>query len=319
VKKINIAVIGLGRMGQFHLDVISKIKYAKIVCSLTTEKKNKYKDEILKKYKIKKNYSNIYKMLSNESIDVAFIQPSVQHVYKISKIIIKNKINCLIEKPPGLSLEEAKNLSYLIKKNKIIHAIGMQRRFYSNILSINKYKRQLGRLYSVSIEAPERFDEIKKKKKFIKKVLNKWFIANGIHMIDLMQYVIGSKHLKVNAISKKINEKINNSFNALITFQNGVTANYTSHWKTIGGWQIKIYFTKGLVNIDPIEKTQIKLNNGKVFDLKLSKIDYKFKQGLYLQNSCFLESCLKKSKIDKRIATIEDAISALKLIKKLKA
>ena len=319
MKKINIALIGLGRMGQFHLDVISKIKNTNIACSLTTTKKSKYKENIIKKYKIKNNYTNINEMISNEKIDVAFIQPSVQEVYKISKIIIKNKINCLIEKPPGLNLKEARHLSYLIKKNKIKHALGMQRRFYSNISSISKYKKQLGKLYSINVEAPERFDEIKKKNKFNKKVLDKWFIANGIHMIDLMQFLAGTQYSKVFSISRKIDEKINNSFNAIIKFKNGIIANYISNWKTIGGWHIKLYFTNGVVSINPIEKTQIKLNNGKIIDINLSAADHKFKQGLYLQNYNFLKSCSNNNRIDKKTATIDDAISAMNLIKALKA
>ena len=319
MKKLNIALVGLGRMGKFHLEVLSKLKNVNLLCSLTTSKINLSKKKIFQKYNIKKNYTNINKMLLNEKIDVAFIQPSVHKVYEISKIFIKNKINCLIEKPPGLSVEEAKKLSTLIKKYKIIHAIGLNRRFYSNINLIAKYKKNLGKLYSVNVEAPEKFDDIKKKKKFNKKVLEKWFITNGIHMIDLMHFLIGSKYYKIYSISRKINEKIKNSFNAIIKYRNGVVANYISNWKTTGGWQIKLYFTKGIVIISPIEKTIIKFNSGRIIDIQLSEYDKKFKQGLFLQNKKFIESCLNKSPLDKRTGTIDDAINAMNLIKKIKA
>ena len=57
--------------------------------------------------------------------------------------------------------------------------------------------------------------------------------ANGIHMIDLLNF-FSSEQTKENIFYKqKINENIKNSFNAIIEFKNGITANYLSNWKSI--------------------------------------------------------------------------------------
>ena len=318
MKKLNVAIIGLGRMGKFHLDVLSSMKNVKIVCALSTNKKTLEKKKTLKKYKIKRNYTKLSEMLNNENIDAAFVQPSVQYVYKISKVLLKNHIHCLIEKPPGLNLVQARNLKKLIIKNKLIHLIGLQRRFYSNILKISNYHSKLGKLYSINVEAPEKFDEKKNKKKFIQQVLNKWIYVNGIHVIDLINFFAKSELKKVFSISRSINEKIKNSFHAVIKYKNNIVVNYISNWKSIGGWSIKLYFENGVVIIQPLEKTLVKFNNGKEIDLNISKIDQKFKHGLYLQNKMFVDACLDKNKIKHPAATIDDAIKAMKLIIKLK-
>jgi predicted dehydrogenase len=317
-KKLKVAMIGLGRMGKFHLDVLLKMRNVKIVCALTKNNLNPEKYEILAKYKITNHYTSVYKMLINENIDAAFVQPSVQDVFKITKILLENNINCLIEKPPGLSLLESQILKKLINKNKLIHLIGMQRRFYSNISKIKLYEKKLGKMYSISMHAPENFDDIKKKKKFTSKVLKKWMYANGIHMLDLLNFFSKSEPKKIFSISKRINENTKNSFNAIIEYKNGVTANYISNWKSIGSWSIKLYYLNGIVIIKPIEETVVKFNNGKKIQIKKSNLDQKFKAGLYLQNKMFVNSCLNKNKkICYPAATIDNAISAIKLIEKL--
>jgi len=319
-KKLKVAVVGLGRMGKFHLEVLSKMRNVKIVCALTKHDVNEEKSNLLLKYKIKKHYTSIYKMVNNENIDAAFVQPSVQDVFKTTKILLNRNINCLIEKPPGLSLEQSQTLKKIINKRKLIHIIGMQRRFYSNILKIKSYEKKLGKMYSLSMQAHERFDDIKKKKKFTNKVLKKWMYANGIHMIDLLNSFSKSKPKKIFSISKKINENIKNSFNAIIEFKNGITANYLSNWKSIGGWSINLYYLNGVIEIKPIEKTVIKFNDGEEIEIKKTLIDEKFKPGLYLQNKMFIEACLNKNKkISYPAATIDDAISAIKLINKFTA
>ena len=315
MKKIKIAIIGAGRMGKFHLETLKDMKNIELVAILTTPNGSENRKKLKNKYKIKNDYENIDEMLSNSNIDAAFIQPSVQNVYPIAKKLLKNKINCLIEKPPALDIKKVLELERLTKKNELISVVGFQRRFYSNLQVIKKYQKQLGSLYSISVEAPESFDVIKNKKKFIKPVLKKWFYSNGIHMIDLMLFFANSKIKKIYKITRRIKEKLcNNSFNAIIKFEKNLVAQYISNWKSPGGWSIKLYYTNGQVLISPIEKTKIIFPKNKVIEIKNSKIDEKYKPGLFLQNKYFLEACFRKKVLNVNAGTLKDAYKAMKLI-----
>ena len=315
MRKLKVAIIGAGRMGRFHLETLKDMKNIELVAILTTANGTENRKKLKNKYKIKNDYENIDELLSHSNIDVAFIQQSVQEVYPIEKKLLSNKINCLIEKPPALDIKKVLELERLTKKNNLVSVVGFQRRFYSNLQVIKKYYKQLGYLYSINVEAPESFDVIKNKKKFIKPVLKKWFYSNGIHMIDLMLFFANSEIKQIYKITRKIEEKIcNNSFNAIIKFKKNLVGQYISNWKSPGSWSIKLYYTNGQVVISPIEKTKIIFPKNKVIEIKNSKIDEKYKPGLFLQNKHFLEACYKNKKLNVNAGTLRDAYNAMKLI-----
>ena len=116
MKKLKIGLIGAGRMAGFHLDVLSTFNDVEIKCLVTTPKGIKRRKDICKKYNIPSNYDNVDDMLSNETLDAVFIQPSVQFVYEISKKCLEASIHTFIEKPPGLSSKQKRFLG-LFKKD----------------------------------------------------------------------------------------------------------------------------------------------------------------------------------------------------------
>ena len=111
---INVAIIGLGRIAQHHINEITNNKNYKLVS--VSDLDSKRLGEIKKKYQVE-GYRNFDEMLSNHNnIDlVSIMTPSGMHYEHAKKIITKFKKNIVLEKPTCLKI---KHLKINVKKQK---------------------------------------------------------------------------------------------------------------------------------------------------------------------------------------------------------
>ena len=95
---------------------------------------------VANKYKIKHTYRNYKNLIRNQKdLDAIILTVPRHETYKISKEILKNKINLFTEKPIALSQKSALELVNLAKKNNLIYTIGHMKRHDESI----KYLRKL--------------------------------------------------------------------------------------------------------------------------------------------------------------------------------
>tara|TARA_B100000886_G_scaffold205780_1_gene142136 strand:- start:14135 stop:15088 length:954 start_codon:yes stop_codon:yes gene_type:complete len=308
---MNIGIIGNSRMAKFHLEVFKKIPKVNIACIASTPSGSEERKKTAKKFKIFREYSSYKKMLSeNPNLDAVIIASRIDYNYEIAKYCISKKFNSLIEKPIALNKKDALNLIKLANKNKVKVFTGLQRRFYSSSLKIKNIQKKY-KLISISIEAPEDFTEILKKKKFKLKVLKKWVLGNGIHCIDLFRFFNGDIS---NVITRVKNSRgYRKDYNSLIEFKNNTIGIYKSNWESGGTWTVKLYFKKFYILMSPLENCKIYYYSGKVKVIGLSKLDKLYKPGLYLQNYHFLKNLKSKTKYSNYLSDINDAIKTFKL------
>ena len=115
---INIAVIGVGRMGSKHAyNLAKRVKNSNLVaiCDVDTQKANL----MAKKLKAKAYY-DVDEMLKSEQLDgVVIATPHYSHV-KIAKKCIEKGINILCEKPISVTTLEAKELLDVAKDSGLV-------------------------------------------------------------------------------------------------------------------------------------------------------------------------------------------------------
>lgn len=115
MKKLKIGIVGLGFVGQLHIDAIRRIGGAEIVAIADTN------TELAKKtaetYGIVSNYTNIDDMLSGSKLDVVHnCTPNCLHK-DISLKVIRNGINLFSEKPLTRTVEEAQEIMGVAAQN----------------------------------------------------------------------------------------------------------------------------------------------------------------------------------------------------------
>ena len=164
---MNILIIGLGSIGQRHLRNLKKIQpkaqfYAlrkKHIAPLLSSKNKPIKGDIEKKYSLK--YINSLEDINQKkiNIDCAFVcTPTSDHISQAAWLI-KNNINCFVEKPLGSSLKRVNELNLLLKKkNNVITMMGFQLRFNPIIKYLEKIvqkKSPIGKIFSLHIHHGE--------------------------------------------------------------------------------------------------------------------------------------------------------------------
>ena len=106
MKKVNVGIVGLGRVSQ--LAYLNNLVINKNINSLSVCDKNKdLLNKVSKKYKILKKYLNYEEMLKKESLDLVILVVNKFLVEEISQKILNDKKSFILftEKPFALSYE----------------------------------------------------------------------------------------------------------------------------------------------------------------------------------------------------------------------
>jgi predicted dehydrogenase len=220
MKKINIGIIGAGRIAGHHIKAIKNNKKFKICCiSDLVLKKAKYYSDI---YKIP-FYGHYSDMLSNhKNLDlVSIITPSGMHYQHSKDILKKFKKSIVIEKPTFLKSSQVKEIFALGKKLNCKTYPVFQNRYNKAIKRLKEaiINHELGEIRIINVRVrwcrPQRYYD-----------LSDWrgtfshdggALANqGIHHIDLLRYLFGE--------IKTINANMQ-TFGANIEVEDSITAN----------------------------------------------------------------------------------------------
>lgn len=132
-KQFKTGVLGVGNMGQYHVNVLSSIDQVELVGVFDTDKKKAA--EVAEKFGIK-SFDHMDELL--ESVDAVTVAvPTNKHFETASRAIELGK-HVLIEKPITKTLEEAEELIAMAKKNNIILQVGHVERFNGAVLELQK-------------------------------------------------------------------------------------------------------------------------------------------------------------------------------------
>ncbi len=308
MSKINIVIVGAGKIALEHCKVLSSLKEINLlcICSRTLKKAN----NLARKYKIENTTTDTNKFINNNfyKIHGIMILVSVDQIYKVTKDLAKFSIPLFIEKPPSLNFIELKKLNKILNKNNAPNMIGMNRRFYSIFEKGKKLIDQNGGLLSVIIEGHERFSVIKNL--FSKKILKKWLYANSCHTIDLIRYFGGElKYLKF--VKKSEILKNGDHFSCSFKYKNGAIGTYISNWLSPGGWSVRLYAKNLKIIFEPLEQGYYIKNNSKKHIIRPDSCDLNYKYGFYKQMKSFIylikyrKNCYPSQNINEILKTFQ--------------
>ncbi|MBA2123575.1 hypothetical protein B9J78_01325 [bacterium Unc6] len=249
MKKINIAVIGLGHLGSVHTDIYSNIKDVKLVgvCDINPQKVS----EFTKKYNIQGCTDIRY--LFDKVDAVSIVVPTVCH-YKVAYPFLERGIPVFLEKPMTATPEQALSLFNITKKTNTILQIGHIERFNPAIQFIRKVTKN------------PRFVECHRLAPYRPRGTDVSVILDlMIHDIDIILTLINSKIRKINAVGTPVLSKEEDIANVRIEFENGAVANLTaSRISSKSMRKIRLFERNMYISIDYSAQTAVlykKVNN----------------------------------------------------------
>ena len=189
--QINIALLGLGRIGQMH--ALNLINHPEFNLKYTFDIDKNLNNKLGKKYKsIPINNPNI--AFNDKSIKCIFIATSTKtHLNYIDKAV-RNKKVVFCEKPLDLSLKKIDEYKKKLSKFRPKIQIGFNRRYDAghNSLKKNLVNGKIGKLEKIIITsrdpAPPSADYLKNSGGIFKDMM--------IHDFDLARYYVGSDEFK---------------------------------------------------------------------------------------------------------------------------
>ena len=298
-KRINLALIGFGSFGKLYFKTIKKDKKFNLVSIFRKKKINNSKFKTLSKENI---------ILSK--IDAAVVCTPVETHYKISKLLIENKIPIILEKPAANNIKEIRKLIRISKKNKTSVIVNHSDLYNENLKFLYLNKKLIGKISFIQANFG----------KFSLRYENKLFppfkdwyphiFATILKFVDNIYFleIISNKIYKKNRSffqDLSLYFKAKNNIKGIINFSN---------FPNNKDRKLTLFGSKGKIEYDGYneknnylftdKKISIKKTEFSPMEIILNKLHYLIKKKLYfsdLETSLKIEKLLMKIKKNKRV------------------
>lgn len=254
MKKVNIAILGIGRIGKIHLkNFLSRFNSVNVIAVADI---NYPAEEFKKEFKDVLFSNQPADIVSLPEVDAVIIcTPTSSHAAMIEMALKAGK-HIFCEKPVDLSLEKTKALVEMAGSAGVKLMLGFNRRFDPDFLQARKNIRD-GRIGDVQVVKITSRDPGLPPIDYIKNS-GGLFMDMAIHDFDMARYMMGKEVKEVYAqglvlVDKAVGEAgdIDTALTTLV-FEDGTYAVIDNSRKAIYGYdqRIEIFGSKGMVQVD---------------------------------------------------------------------
>lgn len=219
--KMKLGIVGFGFMGHCDADMLNTFDDIELKAVADTNPK-----QLEDAPEGVETYACIEDMLEKADIDVVMIStPNPSHLEMVEKCA-KAKKHIICEKPAAMTVAQFDRMVEVTKENNVIFTVHQQRRWDEDYRVMKEVydKQMLGDVYVIKSQLYGFNGNMHDWHVFPEMgggMLYDW----GVHLIDQILNMVDSKIDSIYAdLRNVINEKVDDYFNILIKFQNGVTA-----------------------------------------------------------------------------------------------
>ena len=249
-----------------------------------------FAEKIRAKYNAKKAYDTVDAILADPEVQAVYISsPVIYHKDQVTKAAKAGK-HILVEKPVALSVEDGKELVELCKKNNVLIATGLMMRFHAYHQEMRRLvlEGKLGKIVSCRAQLTCWYPDMPGnwRQQFASSGGGS-MMDMGVHCLDLIQYIVGSKAKKVVGFTdtKVFGYEVEDSASVMVQLENGANAYIDAYFNipdAAAKGRLEIYGTKGSIlaegTIGQVEggKTDVVLSDDTLaYDAKQDRVDVK--------------------------------------------
>ena len=297
MKKLRIAVIGVGRLGKEHVRIYSRLPDVDLIGVVDINVQ--HAERIARQYGTK-----VYELETViDKIDAASIVVPTDKHFEVAKKLLEAGKDILIEKPITSTIIQGRRLVNLASRKKLILQVGHIERFNPIIQSLVKLVKE------------PRFIEIHRLSPFTIRGTEVGVVLDlMIHDIDIILDLVKDKIKRIEAVGVNVLTSHEDIANARIVFKNGCVANLTcSRISPERMRKIRVFQEDTYISLDYYKQ------EGKCFYKKGGQIfEEKLEEGreepLKLELEAFVECVLKDKK---PLVSGEDALKSLQVARKV--
>lgn len=301
-EKIKVGIIGVGHMGEYHLQKYRATPKVEIVGVADTNRDRLM--DINKQYDIK-TYDSYHELLRDVDA-VSLAVPTTEH-FDVAKEIISRGIHLLIEKPISYQLKPAETLLEMAREKNLVLQVGLVERFNPAILKME------------SLVNNPIFIESHRLNKFTPRGTDVDVVFDlMIHDLDIILHAVQSEVREIHSVGMSVVTGMTDICNVRLIFENDTVANLTvSRVSTRTLRKIRVFQPDLYMDVNYIKKAlkMIRIESGKGDMESLAKIqpeieEFPYRDPLADQISSFVESVITGSE---PVVTGEDGLRALKI------
>lgn len=311
---IKYGIVGCGNIGSKRINAISKDKKAKLLFVVGPKSQKFNSTYIGKKIarKYKSQYTENLSLLLKSNVDAVILSTGPSFFKKIGSQILNSGKHLLIEKPLGKNYSEARYLTNLAKKKKLVLKTGFNLRFDDAINEAKKYilKGKIGKIYF-----------------FKSTYVNGSVLTNknkvgalsdiGSHSINLINFFINKKFKKIQ--SYKISHEHIKDDNGFITikFDKILCSIHFSFIRWKNQFSLEVSGKKGYILIKSLPKwgRQVLIFGKRVYPsgIPIIKEKYFYKDNSWYNEWLYFKKLIKKNDLSQNTEGAEN----MKIIEKI--
>ena len=254
MKKIKVGVVGIGHLGNYHLQKYKLLPNVEIVGVVDALHERSRKAAVLYGCKAFTDHRDLI-----GKIDAVSITVPTQFHHSIAKDFLAAGIDALLEKPMTVTLEEADDLIDTAREKDVIFQIGFVERFNPAVTALGQV-----------IENPM-FIESHRLHPFIERGTDVDVVLDlMIHDLDIILHFVKSPVKNVEAVGVSVlSDKVDIS-NVRMVFENGCVANITASRITLKNLQkIRFFALEGYHSVDFEKRELVSLSKTQGSDGKI--------------------------------------------------
>ena len=207
--KIKVGVIGVGRMGTYHVGILSELPEVELAAIVDIDSKSRKVIEENYGTPGFENYKDIY-----GKVDAAVVAVPTGLHFPIAKDLLNAGMHVLLEKPCANNLDHARELFRIAEDKALTLHIGHVERFNGAVQELHKI-----------VDSPI-FVECRRMGPFTDRIKDDGVVLDiMIHDIDIILNLIQSKVTKIFVLGSSIFSTKDDLVNAQLEFENGCIAN----------------------------------------------------------------------------------------------
>jgi len=315
MRKVRVGMIGAGAMANFaHYPSLAAFDDVEIVAisDLIKEKLNKTAD----RYGVEGRYRDYKEMVAKEELDAVHVIMPPHHLYDLVIHCLKQKLNVFIEKPPGVTYEQAKNMALTAERNGCKTMVAFNRRYIPLMRKVRALVEERGPIIQCMAT-------------FYKNAVGAWLpyyegavdvlTSDAIHAVDTLRWMGGETESVASDVNRFYAE-YSNSFNVLIRFKNGASGFLVTNWAV--GKRVHTFemHAKGIsAFINPDDKALIYADNEEepvtITAAEAAGSEDRVKYyGFYAENRHFID-CIKEDKAPE--TNFKDTAKTMELVNRI--
>ena len=226
-KSLRVAMIGAGgRSLAVHYPSLRDLPGVKMT-AVSDLDESRMQDAAVR-FDIPGRYTNYVEMIEKEKPDAVYAILPPHHLYDIAATVLDMKRNLIIEKPPGVKSEQARQLAQLAQKKRVVTGVTFQRRYSPLIQRGKRICEKKGPVHSAVAT-------------FYKNAVGGGpyyagaidiLTCDAIHAVDTLRFLCGGEVISIASDVRELLADFHTAHYALIRFSSGATGTLLTNWMT---------------------------------------------------------------------------------------